>query len=161
MISLAWLLDRLRPTIAARPKALLALGLMLLLPAMSIGGYFCIKGEVSEKLSIRRALGLGQQVIVNRTVPQQVPRGLDDPRWDFSPKEETDHIAIRGVRQAFKRILGRWWEELAWFFAVMTAWGIARRRAVHRAWVEKGHRRLTRSRGDSLGSSRSSIWPGW
>ncbi len=63
-------------------------------------------------------------------MPQHVPRGLDDPRWDFSAKEESDQVAIRGVRQAYQRILGRWWEELAWFFAVMTVWGWSRRRKV-------------------------------
>ena len=63
---------------------------MLILPALAVGGYAAIKGEVSEKLSLRWAARLGPQTILKRSVPQQVPRGLDDPRWDFSPKEEAD-----------------------------------------------------------------------
>lgn len=133
VIGLAWLVDRMRPSIPARPRATLALSLMLLIPALSIGGYATIKGGISEKVSLRTAAGLGPQAMLVRSVPQPVPRGLDDPRWDFSPKEETDNIAIRGLGQALKRILGRWWEELAWFFAVMTVWGVARRRAVRQA----------------------------
>jgi hypothetical protein len=61
-----------------------------------------------------------------------VPRGLDDPRWDFSAKEESDQFAIRGTPQAIRRIFGRWWEEMAWFFAVMTVWGWARRKKIRR-----------------------------
>ncbi len=133
VIGLAWLVDRVWPSNPARPRAMLALSLMLLVPAFFIGGYTTIKGGLSEKLALRNAAGLGPQAMPVRTVPQHVPQGLDDPRWDFSPKEETENIAIRGMGQAFKRILGRWWEELAWFFAAMTVWGIARRRAVRQA----------------------------
>ena len=32
-----------------------------------------------------------------RRAPQQLPRGLDDPRWDFSPKEEAERIPIHGT----------------------------------------------------------------
>jgi hypothetical protein len=103
---------------------------MLAGPALAVGGYAAVKGEFSEKLSIRRAAGLGPQHILKRPVPQQVPQGLDDPRWDFSPKEETERVVIRGTTQALRRILGRWWEELAWFFAVMTVWGWARRKTI-------------------------------
>ncbi len=105
---------------------------MLLMPALSVCGYAAIKGEISEKLALRIAAGLGPQTILARSVPQQVPRGLDDPRWDFSPKEETERSVIRSPGQALKRILGRWWEELAWFFAVMTVWGWARRTTIRR-----------------------------
>ncbi len=125
VIALAWLVDRARRPGATRPPALTATAMMLLVPALAVCGYAAVKGEISEKLAIRQAAGLGPQKILVRPVPQQVPRGLDDPRWDFSPKEETDHVVIRGAEQSFKRILGRWWEEMAWFFAVMTVWGWA------------------------------------
>ena len=75
-----------------------ALGLMLAIPAAALGGYAAIKGEVSEKLSVRWAAGLGPQNILRRSVPQQASRGLDDPRWDFSAKEESEHYAIRSGR---------------------------------------------------------------
>jgi hypothetical protein len=130
IIALTWLVDRIRPAGRSRPAALGAAALMVVIPALSVCGYYAVKGEISEKLAIRHAAGLGPQKIMFRSVSQQVPRGLDDPRWDFSPKEESDRIIIRGTGQAFKRILGRWWEEMAWFFAVMTVWGWARRKTI-------------------------------
>jgi hypothetical protein len=131
-IALTWLVDRARTQGQGRAGRWVATLLMLAGPILAVGGYAAIKGEMSEKLSIRRAAGLGPQVILRRAVPQQVPRGLDDPRWDFSPKEETDRVVIRGTQQAIRRILGRWWEELAWFFAVMTVWGAVRRTSIRR-----------------------------
>ena len=59
-----------------------------------------------------------------------VRSGLDNPQWDFSPKEETDRIPIRNWQYAVLRIGGKWWEELCWLFAVMTVWGIVRRRYI-------------------------------
>ena len=52
------------------------------------------------------------------------PAGSTIRGWDFSPKEETDRIPIRNWRYAVIRIVGKWWEELCWFFAVMTVWGL-------------------------------------
>jgi hypothetical protein len=130
VVALAWAVERVRPAGAARPGRWVPTALMLILPGLAVAGYAAVKGDVSEKPSLRRAAGLGPQAILKRPVPQQVPRGLDDPRWDFSPKEESDHVAIRGAGQAVRRILGRWWEELAWFFAVMTVWGGARFEAI-------------------------------
>jgi hypothetical protein len=65
-----------------------------------------------------------------RLGPQKQSGGLDNPRWDFSPKEETDRIPIRDWRFAVLRIAGKWWEELCWLFAVMTIWGLARQRFI-------------------------------
>jgi hypothetical protein len=138
VIALTWLADRVRLRGQTRPGRGITTLLMLAGPALTVGGYAAIKGEFSEKLSIRHAAGLGPQHIMRRPVPQQVPHGLDDPRWDFSPKEETDRVVIRGTEQAFKRILGRWWEELAWFFAVMAVWGGWRRKAIRRTIAPDG-----------------------
>jgi hypothetical protein len=129
-IVLTWVWERPRPGWETRTRPWLTASLILVGPTLAVAGYAAIKGEVSEKVSIRRAAGLGPQHILRRPVPQQVPQGLDGPTLDFSPKEESDRIAIRGTSQALKRILGRWWEELAWFFAVMTIWGCARRKAL-------------------------------
>jgi hypothetical protein len=133
VVALAGAADRLRSGGKLRPGRWIAPALMVIVPGLAVAGYAAIKGEVSEKLSLRQAAGLRPQTILKRPVPQHVPSGLDDPRWDFSPKEESDHIAIRGAWQAFRRIVGRWWEELAWFFAVMTAWGVARRETIRRS----------------------------
>lgn len=137
VFGLAWLVHRLGPDRHARKHrtAWVCLLLMLAPPALAIGGYAAVKGELTEKLALRRAVGLGPQSIVHRSVPQQVPRGLDDPRWDFSAKEESGQVEIRGAKEAVTRIVARWWDGLSWFFAVMTAWGLVRgtnvRRVIH------------------------------
>jgi hypothetical protein len=95
-----------------------------------IGSYAVVKGEISEKLALRLSASLGPREVRVRQVPQQLPRGLDDPRWDFSPKEENERIPIHGATSAVGRILGKWWEELCWLFAVMTVWGIVRQRYI-------------------------------
>jgi 4-amino-4-deoxy-L-arabinose transferase-like glycosyltransferase len=95
-----------------------------------IGSYAVVKGEFSEKLALRLGASLGPNRLLIRPVPQRAPHGLDDPRWDFSPKEETDRIPIKSWREATLRIGGEWWEELCWFFAVMTVWGFVRRRFI-------------------------------
>jgi hypothetical protein len=112
---------------AARGSALV----VILLSTFAVAGaYALIKGEISEKLALRYAALLGPRHQVERSVPQQLPRGLDDPRWDFSPKEETDRIPIRNWRYAVLRIVGTWWEELCWLGAVMTVWGLVRQRFI-------------------------------
>ncbi len=127
-IGLTWAIDRLHPAGKRRPRAIGAVAVMIVLPAIAVAGYAGIKGQVSEKLSIRAAAGLGPPFLLKRSVPQPLPPGLDDPTLDFSAKEESDRVAIRGTGQAARRIFGRWWEGLVWYFAVMTVWGLARRR---------------------------------
>ncbi len=95
-----------------------------------IGSYAAIKGEISEKLAFRYGVSIGPHTPVARRASHQLPRGLDDPRWDFSPKEESDHIPIRNWKHAVIRIVDKWWEALCWFFAVMTVWGLVRQRFV-------------------------------
>jgi hypothetical protein len=132
VIALAALSQWRREAGPSRVRRILAVVVMLAVPAMATGGYTAVKGQITEKLALRSGAWLGPQRILIRPVPQQLPRGLEDPRWDFSPKEETDRIVIRGTRQALSRIVVRWWEETAWFFAVMTAWGMARRKEILR-----------------------------
>ncbi len=122
---------------APRPRALARLPALLtsLVCALAVvGSYAMVKGEISEKLAVkfavRIAAKLGPKNQTVRRSPQQLPRGLDDPRWDFSPKEEGERIPIHGVASAIGRIVGKWWEELCWLFAVMTIWGLARQRFI-------------------------------
>jgi 4-amino-4-deoxy-L-arabinose transferase-like glycosyltransferase len=129
-VGVAWFIGLRRPYRRAIAEGAPALGACLLATIALVGSYALVKGELSEKLALRLATSLGQQQILIRPVPQRVPPGLDDPRWDFSPKEETDHIPIKNWRYAILRIIGRWWEELCWFFAVMTVWGLARYRFI-------------------------------
>jgi hypothetical protein len=107
-----------------------ALAAILLATFMVIGSYTLIKGEISEKLALRHGVGLGPRDQAAHRALQPLPRGLDDPRWDFSPKEESDRIPIRNWRYAVLRIVGTWWEELCWLGAVMTVWGLVRERFI-------------------------------
>jgi Dolichyl-phosphate-mannose-protein mannosyltransferase len=129
-IALAWLAGVVRmprPRSLSRLPALLTL---LLCALVVVGSYAIVKGEISEKLAVRLVAKLGQKQELARKVPQQLPHGLEDPRWDFSPKEEGERIPIHGAGNAVGRILGKWWEELCWLFAVMTVWGLARHRFI-------------------------------
>jgi Dolichyl-phosphate-mannose-protein mannosyltransferase len=104
-----------------------AMGLSVL---VMVGAYALVKGQVSEKLALRHAAALGAQPIMLRPVPQWLPKGLDDPRWDFSAKEVTERPTIRSGKKALKWIAVEWWDELCWGFAIMTIWGLARRRFI-------------------------------
>lgn len=131
-VGLAWMIrhvhaGRLRAAVAAPALPALAFTTLAL-----VGGYALIKGEVSEKLALRQAAGLGAPAVQRRPAPQWLPPGLDDPRWDFSPKEETERKRIGGVTNALTRIASQWWEELCWGFAVMAVWGMARSRFIRR-----------------------------
>ena len=107
-----------------------ALAILLLTAMTVIGSYAAVKGEISEKLAMRYSALLGPRAPMARPSPHTAGRGLDDPRLDFSPKEETDRIPIRNWQYAVVRIIGKWWEELCWLFAVMTVWGIVRQRHI-------------------------------
>jgi len=129
-IALAWLAglvcdSRLR-AVARGP----ALAVSLLSTLAVVGSYALVKGEISEKLAFRYAASLGPTQPAIRRGPQRPTAGLDNPRWDFSPKDETDRIPIRDWRYAVLRIAGKWWEELCWLFAVMTIWGLVRQRYI-------------------------------
>jgi Dolichyl-phosphate-mannose-protein mannosyltransferase len=129
-IALAWLagvVHKPRSRLFSRLPGLLSL---LFCAFAVVGSYTLVKGEISEKLAVRLMAKLVPKHENARKAPQQLPRGLDDPRWDFSPKEEAERIPIHGAGSAVGRILGKWWEELCWLFAVMTVWGIARHRFI-------------------------------
>jgi hypothetical protein len=104
-----------------------AMGLSVL---VAVGSYALIKGEVSEKLAMRYGAALGAQTIMLRAVPQWLPKGLDDARWDFSAKEESERAAIHHTRTALRWIASDWWDELCWGFAIMTIWGLVRQRYI-------------------------------
>ncbi|HMB05643.1 MAG TPA: hypothetical protein VKP69_18150, partial [Isosphaeraceae bacterium] len=87
-----------------------------------IGAYTAVKGEVSGKLAPRPK--------VVRKVGQWLPPGLDDRRWDFSPKEESGGPARLGAAAAVRRLARAWCEGLAWAFAPLAAWGAVRDRSI-------------------------------
>jgi hypothetical protein len=144
-IGAAWLISLRHPFCSAVATRAPAFAALFLATFAFLGSYALVKGEISERLSLRYGAALGRQRILIRPVPQQVPRGLDDPRWDFSPKEEADHIPIKNWRYAILRIVGRWWEELCWFFAVMTAWGMVRYRYIRGLCLDREPDQASRS----------------
>ena len=102
-----------------------------------VGGYALAKGEVSEKLALRYGAGIAQPRAPVRIARPWLPPGLDDPRWDFSPKEETlpgDSGAPWRSRTtalaATRELIARWAEGLGGFFGLFAIWGAVRARFV-------------------------------
>lgn len=96
-----------------------------------VGSYAVVKGEVSEKLAIRHAAAMGPSSPA-RSTGAAMPRGLDDPRWDFSPKEETgkvdpDSVRLRGsAGKTASRLALHWGEGLAGFAVPVFLLGLIR-----------------------------------
>lgn len=91
-----------------------------------VGTYALMKGEVSEKLSLRLGAAMpGHQAPV-RKPPRWLPPGLDDPRWDFSAKEETGAPPRSPVHRALARVVSAWSEDLGWVLAPLAIWGFVR-----------------------------------
>ncbi|WP_337175933.1 glycosyltransferase family 39 protein [Paludisphaera sp.] len=127
-LALGWNLLRTRGVRSLATAPLLpALGLSAL---ACVGGYALAKGQVSEKLAIRHAAGLGSQIKVLRSVPQPLPKGLESAGLDLSPKEESDHESLAGPVAALGELGRRWWDGMCWGFAIMAVWGLARRRFI-------------------------------
>jgi 4-amino-4-deoxy-L-arabinose transferase-like glycosyltransferase len=118
-------LSRIRAAMTSPVMPALALSVLV-----SVGAYALVKGQVSEKLALRHGASLGRQNILIRAVPLWLPRGLDDPRWDFSAKEEGDRLTIKSPRKALEWIVIEWWDELCCGFAVMAVWGLVRQRFI-------------------------------
>ena len=129
-IGLAWCVRAVRaraPGVLFRSPAPAALVVGAL---VCVGSYAMVKGQVSEKLALRRAATLGSSTVVQRSVPQPLPPGLDDATLDLSPKEESDHEALGGPARTLAWVVRQWWDELCWGFAVMAIWGLARQRFI-------------------------------
>lgn len=116
---------RLRPLLTSPVAPTLGLSALVL-----VGGYALVKGQVSEKLALRHGAALGPQAIMARPVPQLLPRGLDDRRWDFTAKEEGDRTPVRSPMKALRLVAVEWWDELCWGFAIMVFWGLVRGRFI-------------------------------
>lgn len=106
-----------------------ALGLSFL---VMVGTYALLKGEVSEKLALRQAIGIGQRTkpADPRNPGRMLPPGLDDPRWDFSPKEESDEPEVATAPGIVMQLGLQWAECLCGLFAVFAVWGVARTRFI-------------------------------
>jgi hypothetical protein len=128
--------SRIRLWSPAFPKLALARLAALTAAFLAIvGGYALVKGEVSEKLAVRRVASLGYKspVPVVRKATPKLPAGLDDPAWDFSAKEESEETLKGGVGDALVRVLLRWSEGSGWVFVPFVAWGVVRDRFIRAA----------------------------
>ncbi|MBV8557326.1 MAG: glycosyltransferase family 39 protein [Planctomycetaceae bacterium] len=124
-------------TLAARwrgsipPRSVIARASTLAITFLAIVGmYALVKGQVSEKLALRQAAALEAKPLRVRKVGQWLPPGLDDLRWDFSPKEESEEPAYRSAGPIVRRLFLRWAEGLCGVFAFFAAWGVARDRFI-------------------------------
>lgn len=98
--------------------------------ASLFGLYAIVKREPSEKLAFRKqAIKPGSKYLKLRKVPQWLPKGLDDPRWDFSPKEESDDAKTRKPEEATVRIAELWIEGMGFVLAPFALWGFVRARS--------------------------------
>ena len=97
-----------------------------------VGCYALVKGEVSEKLSLRIGAAMGSSPRAVRTVPAAMPDGLDGRRWDFSPKEETGKGDPEGVRlkgsagKTSLRLAQQWAEGSGWLMLPFFLWGVTK-----------------------------------
>ena len=104
-----------------------------------VGSYALVKGEVSEKLAVRYSVGAEppKPKAVHKA-NRWLPPGLDDPRWDFSPKEEPAHPPRRRVREVVGDLAFQWAEMLGWLPVLFTVWGLVRDRYIRAVIAREG-----------------------
>lgn len=79
-----------------------------------VGAYAVVKGELSEKLSLRLAAGMGPSAVATGVpAARSTPVGLRDADWDFSAKEEDEAGGV-GLSAAALRLLQATSEGLGW-----------------------------------------------
>jgi 4-amino-4-deoxy-L-arabinose transferase-like glycosyltransferase len=103
----------------------LAVGFLVL-----VGAYALVKGEVSEKLALRLSAAVGPSARPVRKAAQWLPPGLNDPRWDFSPKEEPAEVPRRRVGEVVESLALQWSEGLGGVLAFFAVWGLVRDRYI-------------------------------
>ncbi|WP_422926540.1 glycosyltransferase family 39 protein [Singulisphaera sp. PoT] len=91
-----------------------------------VGSYAMVKGELSEKLSLRKTAAMGPSAKSSRKAEQWLPPGLKDARWDFSPKEESEEPETANLARTLEWLFFHWAEGLCGVFAFFGLWGVAR-----------------------------------
>ncbi len=90
-----------------------------------------VKGEISEKLAFRYGASLGPRTAGRRSRSAPAFRaGSTTPAGTSLPRKKPTGSRSATGEYAVLRIIGKWWEELCWLFAVMTVWGIVRQRYI-------------------------------
>ncbi|WP_435017009.1 glycosyltransferase family 39 protein [Tundrisphaera sp. TA3] len=116
---------------AGRKAMAARLASMAAVAGLLVGGYAFTKGALSEKLSFRIGTRIGVDAYQARKAPLRLPPGLDDARWDFSPKEETGDDALKSRPiDAFGVLIRDWIEGLSWILAPFAIWGVIRSRSI-------------------------------
>ncbi len=85
-IGLTWIFGLVRDGPARALARIPAMAVLLVCTLAVASSYALVKGEISEKLTVRVAASLGPHERAVRRVPQQVPAGLDDPRLGLFPE---------------------------------------------------------------------------
>jgi 4-amino-4-deoxy-L-arabinose transferase-like glycosyltransferase len=119
-------------TATPRRRAVVELSALSVAFLTLLGSYALAKGEVSEKLALRYGAGLARPPrAAVRAARPWLPPGLDDPRWDFSPKEETlpgetaAPVHPTGPA-AIAELITRWADGLGGFFGLFAICGALR-----------------------------------
>jgi hypothetical protein len=108
----------------------LRMALMAVVAGGFIGGYALVKGELSEKLSLRWSTAIGVDNHLPKKPPLVLPRGLDNPRFDFSPKEESLEPSLRSQPvHAAGRLAREWAEGFSYVLIPVLVWGLIRGRS--------------------------------
>ncbi len=141
-----------RPEAAIAPLAIVLTGLIglrpgqnfvqelgdrrfLRLPVMAVvflavvGSYAFVKGEVSEKLALRRAVAIASRHDEPARAKPPLPAGLDHPHWDFAAKEESDRQAGMSFLEASVRLASRYAEAMGYLLVPLVFWAMWRLRA--------------------------------
>jgi hypothetical protein len=115
-----------RPEILVVP---VAVSLTALLPRLAPVG--SAVRTIFEKLSLRIGGSLGSSQRAIRNAPTLLPKGLDDRRFDFSPKEESREARLVGsLRRTTLRLAQQWAEGLGWIVLPLFGWGLIQSRTI-------------------------------
>ena len=118
-----------------RFPTLVKLGTLGVASLVIVGSYALVKGEISEKLSLRLGVSLGPSARA-RPVTTVASGKIESPRWDFSPKEEFERSPLRGKPlRVVRRMTQEWAEGLGWIFAPFAVWGLVKSRSADGSWV--------------------------
>ncbi len=105
-----------------------AFGVVSVAALAMVGLYASAKGEVSEKLALRRWAGMAPSSSPKPVASRPVRDGLEDRHWDFSAKAEEGPPARWTVRDAAGAMVDAWAEGLGWLLAPFVFWGMVRAR---------------------------------
>jgi Dolichyl-phosphate-mannose-protein mannosyltransferase len=92
-----------------------------------VGSYAVVKGEVSEKLALRRGVAISSIHDAPAKSSRALP-GLDDAKWDFAAKEEAESHPV-GLTGALGMLGARWAEAMGLVLVPLALWGAWRNRS--------------------------------